>query len=67
MELNKKENNNMKVKYKEVKFNYCNGDVHYFYIKKYKKHWWNFWWNIEMNGSTPALYNLVDGEFIRKI
>ena len=56
----------MKVKYKEVKFNFCNG-IYTFYIKEYKKHWWNLWWNIEMDGSAPALYSLINGEFIRKI
>ena len=42
------------------------GDIHSFYVKEYK-HWWNFWWHIEMDGYVPAQYDLIDGEFIRKI
>ena len=55
----------MKVRYKEIKFSFC-GDIHSFYVKEYK-HWWNLWWHIEMDGYVPAQYDLIDGEFIRKI
>lgn len=55
----------MKVRFKEVKFSFC-GDIYSFYIKEYK-HWWSLWWNIEMDGYMPAQYDLIDGEFIRKI
>ena len=55
----------MRIKYKEVKYSFC-GDVYSYYIKLYK-HWWSLWWHIEMDGYMPAQYNLIDGEYIRKI
>lgn len=55
----------MKVKHEEIKFMIC-GDVHSFYIRKIKKHWWSPW-RIVMDGLAPAQYHLVDGEFIRNI
>ena len=56
----------MKVKYKEVKYSIC-GDVYSHYVKLYKKHWWCLWWSIEMDGYIPARYDLINGEFIRKL
>jgi len=55
----------MKVRYKEIKFRVL-GDTYSFYVKEYK-HWWNLRWNIEMDGYIPAQYDLINGEFIRKI
>ena len=55
----------MKVRFREVKFSFC-GDVYSHYIKEYK-HWLSPWWHIEMDGYIPARYDLIDGEFIRKI
>lgn len=55
----------MKIKHEEIKFLFC-GDVHNFYIRKIKKHWWSPW-RIVMNGNVPAHYQLVDGEYIHEI
>ena len=55
----------MKVKYREVKYNIC-GDVYSHYVKLYK-HWWSLWWHIEMDGYMPTRYDLIEGEYIRKI
>ena len=55
----------MKVRYKQIKLSLC-GEIYSFYIKEYK-HWWNLCWDIEMDGYTPAQYDLIDGEYIRKL
>lgn len=55
----------MRIRYKEIKYSFC-GDVYSHYIKLYK-YWWSLWWHIEMDGYIPARYDLIDGEFIRKI
>lgn len=55
----------MKVKFKEVKFCFC-GDVYSHYVKLYK-HWWSLWWHIEMDGYMPTRYDLINGEYVRKI
>lgn len=52
----------MRVKFREVKFVFC-GDVYSHYIKLYKRHWWS----IEMDGYIPAQYELINGEYIRKL
>ena len=55
----------MKVKYKEVKYSFC-GDVYSHYVRLVKKHWWTPW-RIVMDGYMPARYDLIDGEYIRKL
>lgn len=55
----------MKVRFKEVKFSFC-GDLYSFYIKEYK-HWWSLWWNIEMDGYMLARYDLINGEYVRRL
>jgi hypothetical protein len=51
----------MKVRYRQIKFSFC-GDIYSFYIREYKH-----WWNIEIDGYMPARYDLINGEFIRKL
>lgn len=55
----------MKIKHEQFKYIF-GGDVHTLYIRKIKRHWWSPW-RIVMDGQVPAIYHLVDGEFIRSI
>ena len=56
----------MKVKHELVKFTFC-GDVHSFYIRKVKMFWWWPFWHIVMDGNAPAMFDLIDGEYIRRL
>lgn len=55
----------MKVRYKQIKYSIC-GHVCSYYIKEYK-HWWNLSWTIEMDGYSPAIYDLINGEYILRL
>lgn len=55
----------MKVKYKKFAYG-ISGIVASYYIKYYK-HWWDWGWRIEMDGLKPAEYELINGEFVKKI
>ena len=55
----------MKIKHEKIKFLIC-GDTHTIYIRMIKRHWWSPW-RIVMDGQAPAIYHLVDGEFILSI
>ncbi len=56
----------MKVRYKQVKYNLY-GEVWISYYIKLYKHWWSLWWHVETDEYFPTRYDLIDGEYIRRL
>ena len=55
----------MRVKHELVSYS-VSGVVWSYYIRKIKKHWWSKWETV-MDGRTPQMYDLINGNYVARL